>query len=95
MYRDDRFEWDEEKDRSNEAKHGIRFRDACGAFDDPNGLDVPDERYSDNRWLLIAQIPLTTLVVTIAYTERGERDRIISARVATRAEERTYYARGD
>ena len=93
MYQDDRFEWDESKDRLNQAKHGLGFRDVCGAFDDPHGVDVPDLRHAEDRWVLIAQIPLTTLVVTVVYAERGDHDRIISARVATRAEERTYHAR--
>ena len=94
MYRNDRFEWDESKDQLNQAKHGLCFRDVCRAFDDPNGIDAPDDRHAEERWVLIAQIPLTTLVVTVVYSERGERDRIISARVATGAEERTYHARG-
>jgi hypothetical protein len=94
MYRDDRFEWDKAKDRANLANHGLSFHDVRGAFDDPHGLDLPDDRHVEERWVLIARIPLTTLVVTIVYTERGERDRIISARRATHAEERTYHAHG-
>jgi hypothetical protein len=29
------FEWDPDKARTNEGKHGIRFEDACEVFNDP------------------------------------------------------------
>jgi uncharacterized DUF497 family protein len=94
VYRDDHFEWDENKDRANQAKHGLGFREVLGAFLDPHGLDALDARHAEERWVLIARIPMTDLVVTISYTERGDRDRLISARTATRAEARTYHAHG-
>lgn len=93
MYRNDRFEWDEVKNRANRGKHGLGFDDVLGAFDDPHALEIPDDEHGEERWILIARITGTDLVVTIAHTERGERDRIISARPATKAEERTYYSR--
>ena len=46
------FEWDEEKDRANRAKHGIGFEEATGIFTSPI-LTAPDTRqdYGEERWI--------------------------------------------
>jgi uncharacterized DUF497 family protein len=59
MYRDARFEWDETKNRRNQAVHGLSFQDVCGAFDDTHSIEVEDDRHVEVRWRLIARIPLT------------------------------------
>ena len=51
------FEWDEQKDRINFAKHGIHFKTAAKVFLDPNKLIREDEehpeelRYDNSAWL--------------------------------------------
>ena len=40
------FEWDEEKDRINFEKHGIRFKTAAKVFLDPNILNQGRQRAS-------------------------------------------------
>jgi hypothetical protein len=40
------FEWDEEKDRSNLAKHGLTFEQAQQAFFDPHRVILEDKRHS-------------------------------------------------
>jgi uncharacterized DUF497 family protein len=90
---DDRFEWDPAKNRINERRHGLRFEQVLPAFDDPDAIEVPHERHGEERWRLIASLPRTPLVVVVVYTERGDRDRIISARLATPLEEAAYRAR--
>ena len=88
------FEWDDEKDRKNIAKHGIGFRTAILVFEDPNRVDIYDVFHSmdEDRFLTIGEIAGTFIVVTVVYTERSDDIRIISARRATKAERKEYYA---
>jgi len=86
------FEWDEDKATANFRKHGIRFDEACSAFQDPLSLTIPDPLHSQDkvRYILIgASIALRLLVVV--HTDRGDRVRIISARKAS-AREARYHA---
>lgn len=91
------FEWDDEKDRKNIAKHGIGFRTAILVFKDQNRLEKYDEAHSlvEDRYLTIGEIGGTFMVVTVVYTERPEAIRIISARRATKAEKEEYYGYQD
>ena len=84
-------EWDPEKAERNLAKHGVSFQDASAAFADPLSITIPDPDHSEAeaRLLLIGHTESGQLVVA-SYVERGETLRIISARVATRHERRTY-----
>ena len=91
------FEWDDEKNRSNKAKHGIRFESARAVFLDPFVVLIQD-RYvlGEERWQAIGIIG-TLQIVVVAHTYRGEfygeeRIRIISARQATPGERRRYGA---
>jgi uncharacterized DUF497 family protein len=40
------FEWDPEKARENEAKHGVSFSEAATVFGDPFSVTVPDPDHS-------------------------------------------------
>ena len=75
------FEWDEEKDRANRAKHSIDFEEAKVIFDGPV-LTAADERedYGEERFISTGQ--LGTLVVVVVHTSRSGRIRLISARMA-------------
>ena len=86
------FEWDDEKDRRNRAKHGLSFDEAKAVFRDPNALELLDTRfdYSEERFITIGMSARG--VLTVVNTQRGERIRLISARRATR-EEATAYAK--
>ena len=86
------FEWDEAKDRANVAKHGIDFETARRIFDDPL-LTRPDLRrdYGEERYTGIGRVEAATVVV--AYTVRGRRLRLISARPASRKERQAYNER--
>lgn len=86
-----RYEWDEEKNRTNIRKHGISFEEVLPMFDDPLFWERYDESHSDldeNRYIGMARLGRFTVLVTV-YVER-ERTRIISARVSTKEEERRY-----
>ena len=87
------FEWDDEKDKKNVAKHGIQFRTAILVFSDPCRIEKYDDAHSlnEDRYLTIGEIGGTFMVVTVVYTERPEAIRIISARRATRVEKEEYY----
>lgn len=50
-----RFEWDSEKARRNSLKHGVGFKEATTAFDDPEGLIADDGEHSETerrQWLI-------------------------------------------
>jgi uncharacterized DUF497 family protein len=84
------FEWDDLKARANASKHGVTFERAKLAFADPFAVATLDDRedYGEERFILIgmAEGPL----LFVAYTERGDRKRIISARRATTHEQEIY-----
>jgi uncharacterized DUF497 family protein len=89
----DEFEWYAAKAVSNLRKHGIAFNDALLVFDDLfaiHDFDV-DAGYGEQRIIVTGLVNGTLL--TVVYTERGERTRLISARKATRNEQLRYYRR--
>ncbi|WP_342361997.1 BrnT family toxin [Terrarubrum flagellatum] len=85
------FEWDDVKARANLAKHGVSFEEAKKAFDDPWAFTRYDDRfdYGEDRYVVVGQS--ASRILTIVYTERGERIRIIAAWPATRDEADAYY----
>jgi uncharacterized protein len=87
-----RFEWDENKNRVNRAKHGVSFETASLIFEDPNLIARQDrEVEGEQRWQTIGY---AEGVLTVAHTAQDsgadEIIRIISARRATAAERRLY-----
>ena len=84
------YEWDERKRRANVKKHGIDFIDIPEVFDG-DVVILPDERfdYGESRFIVIGI--LKSQVIVVAYTERGENIRIISARKATKNEQIYYF----
>lgn len=88
------FEWDDTKALSNIKKHRLTFEEAVTAFSDNLSLTVPDplHSHSEHRFVLIGHSNKNKLLVVV-HTERGEKVRIISARLATR-QERRYYDQG-
>ena len=91
-----KFEWDPEKDRANQKKHGIAFFTAKKVFSDANRKDLPDHRHSSEEPRRIT-IGKAGKILFVVYTERyydiGEVIRIISARRATEQERSFYYDR--
>ena len=85
------FEWDADKAEANVAKHEVSFDEAATAFGDPLSLTIPDPDHSDDedRFVLLGETFGGRLVVVV-HTDRNERIRIISARIATRRERRSY-----
>jgi uncharacterized DUF497 family protein len=89
---DDRFEWSDAKARANLRKHDVSFEVAKLVFDDPRSLDEIDHRadYDEDRSNIIGMARGRLLTVT--FTERAGRFRIISARKATRREQDDYFS---
>ena len=52
------FEWDEEKDKENQAKHGVSFVMAQQAFPDPNRVIAEDTAHStgENRYYCMGRV---------------------------------------
>ena len=86
-----RFSWDQRKAQSNAVKHGISFEEAASAFGDPLSLTVEDADHSrgEKRYILVGETYGRRLVV-VSHTERANVIRIISARMATKLERKTY-----
>jgi uncharacterized protein len=87
------FEWDPNKETKNIRKHGISFEEAATVFDNPMFITVIDEEHSidEERYITIGLSKYGRLLL-VAHTERQEKIRIISARKATKNEEK-FYAR--
>ncbi len=85
------FEWDEVKAESNFLKHGVDFVDAIGVFDDAfaDYRSDADREYGEERVIVVGVAK--GVLLTVVYTERGERIRLISARKATKHEQRQYH----
>ena len=90
----DEFEWDARKAAVNRRTHGIDFADATAVFEDERALTVKDEitAVDETRMLTLGRDALARVLV-VAYTWRGERLRLISARRATPSERRQYRRR--
>ncbi|PSB07282.1 hypothetical protein C7B62_20420 [Pleurocapsa sp. CCALA 161] len=85
------FEWDEYKNQSNQQKHDISFEEASEIFRYPM-YEIADNRqdYGEVRYVGIGRNN-QMLVLTVVFTERESRIRIISARRANKNERKLYY----
>ena len=85
------FEWDPEKAAANFDKNGVGFTEATSIFGDPLSITVYDPDHSDDedRYLTMGMSVSGRLIIA-SHTNRGDRLRIISARVATRRERKAY-----
>ena len=93
---DIRFEWDETKHSLNKRKHGLSFTEAQTVFADEKGLllDDPNHSHYEDRFILLGlSSSLRLLVVSHTYRKDDATIRIISARKATRSEQKQYWMR--
>ena len=83
-------EWDNDKNEENIKKHGLAFETAELVFSDEYRVELFDETHSadEERYITLGMVEDILFVV---YTLRGERYRLISARVATTRERQIYY----
>jgi len=93
-----KFEWDRKKETINIKKHGVTFEQASYVFADPFALNIYNEGHSkdEERWILLGK-SLNQTILLVAHTFRDndgkEFVRIISARKATKKEEKSYKER--
>lgn len=89
------FEWDATKARSNRRKHGVSFEEGATVFLDPLArvFDDPVHSLREFRFVIVGR-SLARRDLVVVHVERGDAIRIISARLATRAE-REQLERGD
>ena len=85
------FEWDPKKARRNIKMHEVSFDEASSAFRDPLSRTIDDPLHSqeEERLVLIGNSQQGRLMVVV-HAERGDRIRIISARLATKRERLDY-----
>lgn len=85
------FEWDPRKAAINLRNHKVSFEEAATALEDDLSLtgDDPDHSIEEARQITFGVSSVGRLLV-VSHMERDERIRIISARIATRAERELY-----
>lgn len=87
------FEWSYKKATINEKKHSVTFDEAITCFYDPHQIAFydPDHSGDEDREIMIATSSHHR-VLLVCYTMRGEKIRLISARLATKREKQNYEA---
>ena len=77
--RETRFEWDEEKDRENQRKHGVTFMAAQQAFLDPHRIIAEDVSHGseEDRYYCMGRVG--NGIMTVRFTYRDNLIRIYGA----------------
>jgi len=87
------FSWDDRKNKANKKKHGVSFEEAQSVFFDDHALEYydPDHSESEERFLMLG-LSHKIRVLVVSYTSRkgGTEIRLISARKATKKEQKSY-----
>ena len=83
------FDWHDDKRQAALNKHGIDFRDAIRIFDGPV-LETLSRHPVETRWVAVGIVDGKE--ITVVYTVRDGRRRIITARRARAHERGEYHA---
>jgi len=73
------FEWDENKNKTNQKKHGISFEDAQLAFFDSRRIVARDLEHSQSEERYYCFGKVDENVVTVRFVYRNNKIRIIGA----------------
>ena len=87
------FSWDHRKNASNQTKHRVSFAEAQTVFFDEHAIEYydPDHSESEDRFLMLGHsFQIRVLVVSHTLRKDGTEIRIISARKATKKEQKAY-----
>ncbi len=86
-----KFEWDFQKAEINLKKHGISFEEAASVFfDDFSRIKGdPDHSIDEDRFIILGNSNKNRLL-TISFTDRNNKIRIINARKSTNNERKQY-----
>ena len=82
-------EWDADKAAENLRRHGVDFADAATVLEDEAALTVSDDDPDEERWVTQGLDAFGRILVVV-FTWRDGQVRLISARKATRSEQRQY-----
>ena len=87
------FDWDRDKELSNQKKHKVSFQEAKSVFYDQNArlIHDPEHSLSEDRYILLGiSSSSRLLIVCHCYQENGQVIRLISARLANSREHQEY-----
>ena len=72
------FEWDLSKEQANTVKHGHTFSEAIEAFQDPQGVQLVDQKHSskEKRFYWVGK-STSGKILTVWFTRRKTKVRII------------------
>ena len=82
-----RVEWDSAKADANLKQHGVSFAEAATALVAPNATVIDDPHEAR---CIVPGMSIRGRLLYVVHVERGIRERIISARRATTADEQRY-----
>ena len=74
-----KFEWDDNKDAENQAKHSVTFQNAQQAFSDPHRVIAKDLVHSDTEARFYCIGKTGGGILTVRFTYRRKLIRIIGA----------------
>ena len=84
------FEWDESKRISNLRKHGVDFTDVPAVFVGTI-VTIEDDRFDYGEERFVTFGLLQGYVVAVVHTESEDYIRIVSARKASKYEQKNYF----
>ncbi len=88
-----RFSWDARKVKQNVKSHKVSFEEASTVFYEEKAIEFfdPDHSKKEDRFLMLGvSWRLRVLVVCYCLQKKGSEIRIISARKATKKEQKVY-----
>jgi hypothetical protein len=85
------FEWDPRKADTNRRKHGVTFQEGTTVWGDPLAITFadPDHSEDEERYITFGLSRQKRLIV-VSHADRGNKTRIISARLMSREERKIY-----
>ncbi len=87
-----RVEWSRAKAAASILKHRVQFAEAAEALNDIYAVTVEDRGHHEQRFHTVAMSQTGDVLVVAYALPNDETIRIISARKASRAERRSYFA---
>ena len=84
------YSWDEEKNRSNIARHGIAFEDAKRIFEGPT-VERVDDRFDYGEIRVYAIGLVNGFEITVIYTDKDNEERRVISAWRAEPHERRYY----
>ncbi len=87
------FSWDDRKNSANQKNHRVSFEEAQSVFFDEHAIEYydPDHSETEDRFLMLGlSYQVRVLVVNYTLREDETEIRVISARKATKKEQKAY-----